>query len=89
MTGKRKGTVSTWVDPDDAPALTDEWFEKADLYLGDKLIRRGRPPGSGSKQQITLRLDKAVLEAFRKSGPGWQSRMNDVLARSVARRKKS
>lgn len=89
MTGKRKGTVSTWVDPDDAPELTDEWFEKADLYLGDKLIRRGRPPGSGTKQQITLRLDKAVVEAFRKSGPGWQSRMNDVLARSVARRKKA
>src|ERR1700687_3246681 len=31
---------------DDIPELTDEFFEKADLYIGDKLIRpgRGRPP---------------------------------------------
>ena len=31
-----------WVDPDDAPEITDEWIEGADLYEGDKLIRRGR-----------------------------------------------
>lgn len=45
----------------------------------------GRPPGT--KQQITLRLDKDVIEAFRKTGPGWQARMNDVLARSAKRKK--
>jgi uncharacterized protein (DUF4415 family) len=77
----------SWVDPDDAPKLTEEWFEEADFYIGEKLIRRGRPAGSGTKQQITLRLDKAVIEAFRKTGPGWQARMNDVLARSAKRKK--
>lgn len=25
------GGVSKWIDPDDAPELTDEWFDKADL----------------------------------------------------------
>jgi hypothetical protein len=33
-----------WVDPDDAPELTDEWFRKAHVYHGDILIRRGEGP---------------------------------------------
>jgi hypothetical protein len=28
---------------DEVPELTDEMVERADLYHGDKLIRRGRP----------------------------------------------
>ena len=87
MTAKKPKPESEWVDPDDAPELTQEWFETADLYIGEKLIRRGRPAGSGTKQQITLRLDKDVIDAFRKTGPGWQARMNDVLARSAKRKK--
>ena len=39
-------TPTNWTDPDDAPELTDEWFERADLMLGDTVIRKGRPPGS-------------------------------------------
>ena len=31
-----------WVDPDDAPELDDEFFERADEYLGESLVRRGR-----------------------------------------------
>ena len=30
-----------WVDPDDAPELTDAFFEEADEYIGNRLIRRG------------------------------------------------
>ena len=29
-------------DPDTAPELTDDWFDKADLHYGETLIRRGR-----------------------------------------------
>lgn len=43
MTGKKSNSKSTWIDPDDAPELTREWFETADLYDGGKLIRKGRP----------------------------------------------
>ncbi|MUO80491.1 hypothetical protein GOZ78_12735 [Agrobacterium vitis] len=32
------------------------------------------------KERIGLRLDHNVVEHFRKMGPGWQSRINDVLA---------
>ncbi len=45
---------------------------------------RGRPKGSvkvDAKQQITLRLDRDVIERFRATGPGWQARINEVLKR--------
>jgi len=43
--------------------------------------RGGRPPGS-SKQAVSIRLDKEVLEKFRATGPGWQSRINEALKRA-------
>jgi uncharacterized protein (DUF4415 family) len=75
-------TKNTWVDPDDAPELDDEWFQKADLMIGDRVIRRGRPAGS-SKNLVSLRLDKEVIEHFRATGPGWQTRMNDALRKAA------
>jgi uncharacterized protein (DUF4415 family) len=39
---KRKRTAKRWVDPDDAPEFTQELFERADLYYGDRLIRPGK-----------------------------------------------
>ena len=41
--------------------------------------RAGRPAGSGSKDAIALRLDRDILTAFRASGPGWQTRINQAL----------
>lgn len=40
--------------------------------------RSGRPPGS-NKESTTIRFDKDVLDAFRASGPGWQTRINAAL----------
>ena len=82
MTVSKRSTESTWVDPDDAPELTDEWFEKADLMIGEKVVRRGRPAGS-FKNLVSLRLDKDVIDHFRSSGPGWQTRMNDALRKAA------
>ena len=42
--------------------------------------RRGRPPVAVRKEHVNLRLDPEVLEAFRASGPGWQTRLNAALA---------
>lgn len=42
---------------------------------------RGRPPGS-NKQLVSLRLDRDVLEKFRATGPGWQSRINEALRKA-------
>jgi uncharacterized protein (DUF4415 family) len=75
-------TESKWEDPDDAPELDDDWFDRAEIRIGDKVIRRGRPPGS-AKRLVSLRLDQAVIDHFRAGGPGWQSRLNEAL-RKVA-----
>jgi uncharacterized protein (DUF4415 family) len=48
------------------------------------LKRKGRPPvGEASKVQVTLRLDPAVIAHFKARGPGWQTRINEVLAKSI------
>jgi uncharacterized protein (DUF4415 family) len=83
MQTKKLGTENEWVDPDDAPRLAKECFERADLYHGDKMVRRGRPKSVSRKEAVNLRLDPDVLEYFRKTGPGWQSRINEAL-RKVA-----
>lgn len=60
-------------DPDVAPFTDAEW-EKV-----KPLVRRGRPLGSGTKTQVTLRLDVDVVQKFKASGDGWQTRINEAL----------
>lgn len=48
---------------------------------------RGRPPKEITKQQVTLRLSPEVLDYFRAQGRGWQTRIDEVLNRYVARKK--
>ncbi len=44
----------------------------------------GRPPqGTEPKKQVTLRLDADLLERFRSSGAGWQTRLNATLRKAV------
>jgi uncharacterized protein (DUF4415 family) len=86
MTESRKPLPADW-DDDDIPEWTDEIFDRAEFRIGDKIIRPatgtltrpGRPKSDDPKQQVTLRLDAAVLDAFRAGGPGWQSRINAEL----------
>jgi uncharacterized protein (DUF4415 family) len=84
--------MSDWIDPDEAPVLTRDFFDRAQIAESGTLTRpatgtltrMGRPPlGSAAKKQVTLRLDVDVIEAFRAGGSGWQSRINDVLAKAV------
>ncbi len=86
MATKKRITKRKWIDPDDAPHLDREWFETADLYRGDTLVRRGRPPASVRKEAVSLRLDPDVLAHFRAKGPGWQSRINAALRRAAGLR---
>jgi uncharacterized protein (DUF4415 family) len=82
MTARSRNTKSSWVDPDDAPELTDAQLAEADIYEGNKFVRHGRvgrPKGSGKKELVTIRLDRDVLQHFRAGGPGWQTRLNDAL----------
>jgi uncharacterized protein (DUF4415 family) len=79
MSVKKKGTRKPWADPDDAPEITREFFKRADLYEGNRLVRRGRPKADVTKERISIRLSPDVLARFRKSGAGWQTRIDAAL----------
>jgi uncharacterized protein (DUF4415 family) len=63
------------VDEDDRPLSKEE----AQVIIANMRKQRGRPAGSGNKEQVAIRFDNEVLSAFRSAGPGWQTRMNDAL----------
>ena len=92
MSAKERNSKSNWIDPDDAPEWPDEAWDRAELAIGGKVIRkatgtltkRGRPPlGDEPKQQVTLRLPRDVLGHFKAGGPGWQTRISDILERAA------
>lgn len=83
MTTKKRTTKSKWVDPDDAPHLDRDWFQRAEIREGDKLVRRGRPKSTAPKRATSIRLDPDVLDHYRTTGPGWQSRINQALRKAA------
>ena len=46
---------------------------------------RGRPKLANPKQLVSVRYSSEVLEYFRSTGEGWQSRMDGVLRKYVTR----
>ena len=84
-------TQEDWDDVSDNPELTES--EIAELKPGKDglppavfaaLVNRGgRPKSELRKVSVTIRLDTHIVEAFKATGAGWQTRMNDVLARAV------
>jgi uncharacterized protein (DUF4415 family) len=79
---------------DDIPEMSAEDFRRAKSArkAAPKVVAamkraRGRPKIDRPKEHVTLRLDAAVVEAFKAQGPGWQSRINDALARLVTHKR--
>jgi len=64
---------------EELPELTDQFFEEADEYQGDKLVRRGRPKAKRRKIVLSVRYSPEVVEYFRSTGEGWQVRMDEAL----------
>ena len=99
MTAKKRATGSDLkkvdahvIQPheyDEAPELTEEDLQYADLYEGEKLIRRGRPRLAEPKRAVKLRLSQQVLDHFKAGGPGWQTRINAALEQVAKREKKA
>lgn len=76
--------------------LTDAWGAKefglaqpaADVMPGAVarslgVSRRGAQVAA-TKEAVSIRLDRDVLETLRASGPGWQGRVNDALRQALA-----
>ena len=59
------------------------------LVLADvagRLLRpRGRPKTGNARTMISLRLPPETLARWKASGPGWQTRMAELLTRKMPR----
>jgi uncharacterized protein (DUF4415 family) len=83
------------LDDPDNPPLTDDDLAKAQPasevlheLLGQELAtemlkKRGRPRKESTKKQVTLRISPDVIEYYRSTGQGWQSRIDQVLRDSI------
>lgn len=77
---------------DDVPEATEEWFRHARRasevlpgLLGERAAqellkpKRGRPFSASPKEHVNIRLDPDILDAFKSTGSGWQTRLNAAL----------
>ena len=74
-------------DPNDAEA-TRAWLAQADLIRKGKLVRRGKRGSqkAPTKKLVSLRLSPEVIEYFKATGPGWQTRIDGALIEAIKRR---
>jgi uncharacterized protein (DUF4415 family) len=74
-------------DPNDAEA-TSAWFAQADLIRKGKVVRRGKrgPQKAPTKKLVSLRLSPEVIDHFKATGPGWQTRIDSTLLESIKKR---
>ena len=63
-------------------ALTQDMLARATLRKG------GRPKSANPRQMISIRLPPDVIERWKATGPGWQTRMAERLAKGPSTRAK-
>ncbi len=59
----------------DLPELTDAMLKRGTVK------RAGRPVATNPRRQVTIRLPESVLEDWKASGPGWQTRMAELISK--------
>jgi uncharacterized protein (DUF4415 family) len=92
MSAKLQNSPTSWIDPDDAPELTEDFFEHGEWKIGDQpvsaqegatLLRKAlssdAPEAENTQLTLTMRYDAEVIDAFKATGNGWQLRMNTAL----------
>ena len=85
MSVKRKSSLRNSPSRDEPPEITESWVTEADQRRGTKLVRRGWPKLLNPRCLMSLRLPPNVIASWKASGPGWQTRMAQVLERSTPR----
>jgi uncharacterized protein (DUF4415 family) len=73
-------TAAALSDPDAQPLTPSQLEEMIPLKT-----LRGRPKLARKKQLVSVRYSQEVIEYFKSTGDGWQSRMDTVLRQYVAR----
>ena len=71
-----------WTEADFARAVGPEQLSAVELAAFPRTKVRG-PQRAPTKRLTSLRLDADVIEGFKASGPGWQSRINETLRRAL------
>jgi len=71
-----------WTEADFAAAKAPEALPSALLAAFPNTKARGGRPAGSDKQMVSIRLDKEVVEKFKATGPGWQTRINAALRRA-------
>jgi uncharacterized protein (DUF4415 family) len=89
MSAKGKGSGRTSAISSDPPEITVEWIAGADVYRGAKLVPRGRPKLQSPRRLPSLRLPPEVIANWKATGPGWQTRMAEVLEKSAPKLRRS
>jgi uncharacterized protein (DUF4415 family) len=65
--------------------LAEAAFKKATTKPLEPIATPKQPSLPGAKEQVTLRIDRDVLDHFQKDGPGWQDRINAALRSLVGK----
>ncbi len=86
-------TQADWDEVSDNPDLTDDELARMrpgpeglpDAMAAAFRSRGGRPRSEVKRVPVSLRIDPEVLAAFKATGAGWQTRMNDALAEAAKR----
>ncbi|MGH6978330.1 MAG: BrnA antitoxin family protein [Brevundimonas sp.] len=79
-------------DAVESPPLTNEELAQAKPFaeafpaLAENIRKGGRPRAERPKLAVSIRLDQEVVDYFKNTGPGWQSRINDILVKEAGRR---
>lgn len=82
-------TKDDWDEVSDNPEWTAEELANAkpfaDVFpeLAESIRRTRGKQKAPTKQQVTLRLDRGVVEAFKATGRGWQTRMEKALKAAI------
>ncbi|NEJ70228.1 hypothetical protein GR197_06685 [Rhizobium phaseoli] len=82
-----------WDAVSDNPPLSNEEMARAKPFkeafpeVAEKMERaiaaRGRPKLDSPKQPLNIRLDADIIQFYKATGKGWQSRMNDALRKAA------
>jgi uncharacterized protein (DUF4415 family) len=77
-------------DPEDGPYDPND-DAAVDAYWDRAIITRGRGQRGAqkepTKQLVSLRLSPEVLEHFKATGPGWQTRIDQTLKSAIRKKK--
>jgi uncharacterized protein (DUF4415 family) len=67
----------------DTRSLAERAFKAVTTKPAD--LPAAPPAVPGAKEQVTLRIDRDVLDYFQEDGPGWQDRINAALRKAAGK----